>query len=121
MKIPHPPAPSPPPLGLWVTLRSCGDGEGEDTVRGYRPPRFPAPFPLHRRRIRQLSEAYERWRGVGGEVFKRFLPLLALFALFIVSTSQGVQAADVDLVTYIQRLTAARDALMQGQNQSGAQ
>lgn len=41
--------------------------------------------------------------------------------LLVTAAPQMARAADVDLPTYIQRLTAARDALMQGQNQIGTQ
>jgi hypothetical protein len=77
--------------------------------------------PLHRSHVRQRFVAIERWRGAGDEVFRRLLPILSIVTFLITAAPQIARAADVDLPTYIQRLTAARDALMQGQNQVGAQ
>jgi len=52
-----------------------------------------------------------------------FRPALSLVAICIVALGwlpDAVHAADVDLPTYVQRVTAARDALMQAQSLAGA-
>jgi hypothetical protein len=115
--MPHPPAPSPSPIGPWLFRRYRGDGEGEFSLKDAGQPARPLcrVTPLHRRHGVQHIRVRGRWRGAGGEAC-----LLILLTFCALSTPQNVRAADVDLPTYAQRLTAARDALVQGRNEVGA-
>ena len=74
---------------------------------------FPPLFPPSLRPLRSL-----RLCGLSG--FRLSVSLVAVCIVVLGCLPDAVHAADVDLPTYVQRITAARDALTQSQSLAGA-